>query len=382
MSKKPFTKGLRTWIEIDTKAIKHNVKIFRSCLSKNTKLCAVVKSNAYGHNFIQFSKAAVLYGVDFLAVDSITEGIRLRKEGIKIPILILGHTLPERVAEAVEHDIILTVSNFDALDVVELIAKKSRKKPRIHIKIDTGMSRQGFVEDDRTRLLKRLIDIQKNTSIEGLYTHFANAKNPAFPTDTKKQLASFMIWKKDFEEHLFNVITHTAATSGALLFPEAHLDLVRIGIGLYGLWPSKEAQAFYSDSIVLKPVLSWKAVVAEVKKHAHEVYVGYEFTEKIQKGSTSAIIPIGYWHGYSRRLSSIGHVLIKGKRCRIIGRVSMDMLIVDVSSVKTIKVGDEVVLIGKQGKENIEVYELAQLDETSWYETITRINPLIKRVYI
>lgn len=375
------TSGLRTWIEIDRKAIRHNYKVFRSLISKNTKLCAVVKSNAYGHNFIEFSKEMSKLGADYFAVDSIVEGVRLRKEGITKPIFVLGYTLPERLQEAADHNIEITVSTLEMLEKIIKLGS-SASKLEIHIKVDTGMSRQGFLQKDQKKLMQILSANRKNLQVVGLYTHFASAKNPAFPQETRKQLAIFESWVSAFRKAGFrNLIIHAAATSGTLLYPDSHFDMVRIGIGLYGLWPSKETQAFSEEKIKLKPLLSWKTIVSEIKEIPAGEKIGYDGTEILQKKTKIAICPIGYWHGYSRRLSGIGHVLVKGKRARVVGRISMDMIVLDISKIHGVKVGEEVALIGNQGKEEISVYEIANFDDTTWYETVTRINPLIRRVY-
>ncbi|MCI5108763.1 MAG: alanine racemase [Candidatus Pacebacteria bacterium] len=360
--------GLRTWIEIDRKKIEHNYKVFRSIISGGTKLCGVVKSNAYGHGFFEYAKELSSLGIDYFAVDSVVEGIRLRKEGITEPILILGYTLPERMQEAVDNDLSITISNIDSLEAVKKI-----KGAKVHVKIDTGMSRQGFLEDQQEELFKLLNGI----NVEGVFTHFASAKNPSFPTDTKKQFERFLKWKEFFIKKGYSPIFHASATSGTLLFPETHLDMVRIGIGLYGLWPSVECKNALEDKINLKPVLSWKTIVSEIKEVEAGNRVGYDFTERLDKGSKLALCPIGYWHGYPRRLSSIGRVEIGGQLCRVIGRVSMDIIIVDVTGVN-IEVLDKVTLIG----DKFSVYDMARLEDTSWYETITRINPLIRRIFI
>ncbi len=380
--KEGINQGLRTWIEIDKSAIRHNYEVFRGLISSDVKFCAVVKSNAYGCDFIQFSKKMTELGVDWFAVDSITEGMRLRKEGIDKPILILGYTLPEKIIEAINNDISISVSSFESLDVVTKISKNENKKAKVHIKVDTGMGRQGFLEGDMDKLINTLKSRKDDLEIEGLFTHFASAKDPTSSDGTSEQINEFLKWKKLFKNSGLNVIFHAAASSGALLYPESHFDMVRIGISMYGLWPSLEAKGYMQGKIELKPLLSWKAVVSEVKKLPKGSKIGYDFTEELKRDSTIAICPIGYWHGFSRKLSGIGSVLIKGKRAKVLGRVSMDIIAVDVTDISEVSSNEEVILIGRRGGEEIDAYEMANLDETSWYETVTRINPLIKRLYI
>ena len=371
--------GLRTWIEIDKKAIVQNYRTFRKLISNKCRLMAVVKSNAYGHGLIGFSKELQKLGADWFGADSIVEALALRNSGIKKPILVLGHTLPERSREAATNNISLTISSFDALNRV---ARLSKFRPKIHLKIDTGMHRQGFFVDELTRVVSFLRNRAPKVGVEGLYTHFAAAKDPASPTATLRQLKEFKKAIGIVEQAGFRPIKHAAATSGAILFPKAHFDMARIGIGIYGLWLSPEVRSAFSNKIRLTPVLSWRTIIGEIKEVKKGERVGYDFTEKFSKDSRIAILPIGYWHGYPRALSSVGHVLVQGKRAKILGRVSMDMTVVDVSNIKNVKVGDAATLIGEDGREIIAAEELAKLSGTINYEFITRINPLIERVYL
>ncbi len=371
--------GLRTWIEIDKKAIKNNYDQFRGLIPKACKLCAVVKSNAYGHGLVDFSKEVSKLGVDFLAVDSVVEARTLQEEEVKTPILVLGYTLPEMILVASQKNISLTISHFEGLK--SLLKNLGDHKIKIHIKIDSGMHRQGFFEKD----IKKVIDFLKKNSekieVEGLYTHFAAAKNPAFPERTKKQIVVFKKWVEAFKSAGLKPIIHASATSGSILFSEAHFDMVRVGIGMYGLWPSRETKEFAKRKLNLKPVLSWKTIVSEVKTLPAGEAIGYDFTEELKKSSTVAILPIGYWHGYPRDFSGIGEILIHGKKAKVLGRVSMDMIVVDVEDL-LVKVGDEAVIIGKSGKEYLSAEEIVSVVDGSYYEFITQINPLIKKIYI
>lgn len=374
--------GLRTWIEVDRKAIRHNFGVFKKLITPKTKLMAVVKSNAYGHGLVDFSKEMENLGADFLGVDSITEARALRRDGIKMPILVLGYTMPDLFAEAAENDISLTVSTLETLD--SLKKTKFATPLKIHIKVDTGMHRQGFLAKDLPKILALLSTnyYLLTTSVEGLYTHFANAKNPAFPTDTRAQIAEFEQWIAAFRKAGVQPMVHASATAGAMLFHEAHYDMVRIGIGLYGIWPAREARAFMQDKIILHPVFEWKSIVSEIKKLKKGARVGYDFTEIMRADTTIAIIPVGYWHGYPRALSSIGRVVIKGKECKVLGRVSMDMLTVDVTGVKNLRIGDEAIIMSKNQESSASAEGISLTIDSSWYEVVTRLNPLIKRIYI
>ncbi len=405
---------LKTWIEIKRRALEHNFKAIKSFLKPQTKLWAVVKSNAYGHGLILFSQLAASLGVDPVrssppqgpggarlragatsngvngfCVDSVVEGLKLRQNGIKKPILVLGPTLPNNsLSDAVKHKITLTISSWEALE--RLI--KSKWQPEFHLKIDTGMHRQGFYLDDLSKVIKQIRNPKSppasrlrrageiRKKLTGVYTHFASAKDLNYPTFTDFQFHAFRKAIKKLEVAGFrNLVKHAAATGAALINPEYHLDAVRVGIGLYGLYPSRELETQLGNKIRLQPILSWQSVVSEVKNIKKGDYIGYDLVERVLKPTKMAIIPIGYWHGFDRGLSSIGEVLISGKRAKVLGRVSMDLIVVDVTGINC-KVGSRATIIGKQGREEITAGEIAQKLSTNHYEILTRINPLIERV--
>lgn len=378
MSKK-INDGLRTWIEVDRKRLEQNYLTFRKLVGDDCQLMAVCKSNAYGHSLVDYSAEMEKLGADWLGLDSILEALRLRQNGLEKPMLVLGYTLPEMIKEAVDNNISITVSSFEALKILSETLSDNLK---IHLKFDTGMCRQGFFPQDVDAVLDYLEKNLPKVVVEGVYTHFAGAKNPAFPQGTKAQMVKFTTVLDAVAKRGLKPIRHASATSGTIVFPGAHFDLVRIGIGLYGSWPSKEVEYAYSDKFELQPILTWKTVVAEIKIVPAGSRVGYDFTELLERPTTLGILPVGYWHGYDRSLSSIGKVLVNGHRARVLGRVSMDMIIVDLTDIKDVKVGDEVVLIGEQNGATMSAEEMASLADTSAYEIITRLNPLIKRFYI
>ena len=341
---------------------------------------AVVKSNAYGHSLIDFSHAVENLGVDWIGVDSIVEAESLRKAGLKKPILVLGYILQNRIENTIKNNISITIADLQTLNNLKTI-NKNNDKIKIHLKIDTGMHRQGFLVSEIPEVIKILKSQKLPIILEGIYTHFSSAKNPKFPSVTSRQIKEFKKAIKLLESAGFKIpIKHAAATSGAILFSQSHFDLVRIGIGFYGLWPSEEIKKAFKEKIKLEPVLSWKTIVSQIKSLPKGSKVGYDLTETLNRRSKIAVLPIGYWHGFPRSLSSIGKVLINGSEAKVIGRVSMDMISVDVTNVKNIKVGDEAILIGKSGKLEISAEEIATLDKTTNYEIITRLNPLIKRI--
>jgi len=371
---------LRTWIEISQEALENNYNVFRRLVGPNCFLMAVVKSNAYGHGLIDFSRIAEKLGVDWFGVDSIVEAESLRASGLEKPILVLGHTLPDKIKDAIKNNISLTVADFSTLKSLKNI-KRGDKKLKIHLKIDTGMHRQGFFVSEIPTVIKILKSQNVQIILEGVYTHFSSAKNPAFFFETSNQIQEFKKAIALLEKSGFKILLkHAAATSGAIVFPQSHFDLIRVGIGLYGLWPSKEIEACFKREIKLKPVLSWKTIVGQIKNIPKGSGIGYDLTEKLKRSSKIAVLPIGYWHGFARPLSSIGKVLIGSKEAKVLGRVSMDMISVDVTDIKNVKVGDLVTLIGKNGKLEISVDNIAYLRDTVNYEVVTCLNPLIKRI--
>jgi len=366
----------KTWVEIDKEAINQNLIFFKERTREGAKLWTVVKSNAYGHGLIDFSVAINELGIDGFCVDSVIEGATLRKSGIQKPILVLGPTLPELLPEAKANNLTVTVSNFAALK--QLLALEH--PPEFHLKIDTGMHRQGFYLNDLGQVIVFLQEMSRRDkkSPQGVYTHFASAKDINYPTYTEKQFDEFLKAVRLLEEAGFNnLIKHVAATGGTLISEKYHLDAVRIGIGFYGIWPSKELEIQLGGE--LTPALSWKSVVSEIKDFKRGDYFGYDLVEKASRDGRLAVIPIGYWHGLDRRMSGCGEMLICGKRAKILGRVSMDLIIVDVTNIDC-KVDDEVVIIGRQGEERIDAGDVARKIESIPYEVITRINPLIKRI--
>ena len=379
MDKKITSDNLRTWIEIDSRAARTNYDTFRKIIGGKVKLWVVVKSNAYGHGLFAFSGLMEKFGIDGFCVDSVVEGIALREAGIKKSILVLGSTLPGRYSEAKKNNITITISNFESLATFAL----AKQKPDFHLKIDTGMHRQGFYPEDIPKVIKIIKDKKSSIgdSLKGLYTHFASAKDINYPTYTDLQFAKLQKTKEFLASSGFSrLIVHASATGGTLISPKYHCDAVRLGIGLYGLWPSKELEIQLGSIVKLKPILSWRAVVTEVKHLAPGDYVGYDLAERVPRAVTSAIVPVGYWHGLSRALSSKGEVIIGGKRARILGRVSMDMISVGLQN--PVKQGTVATLIGRDGRNEIFAWELAQKSETSHYEILTRLNPLMERIVI
>lgn len=370
-----------TWIEISKSALLHNAKQFRRVLGR-TKLLAVVKSQAYGHGLFAVSKTIEPY-VDWFGTANGTEALALRKFGINKPILVMNYYSLEQAQSLVAAKISLVVYDFKQAKVISSEAKKLKKTARIHIKVGTGLSRLGVYAKDAVSFVKKLQKLP-NVEIEGLFSHFAASEDD--PTFTLLQLGHFQRIIEDLERNLiFIPLKHIACTSSALAFPESRFDLARIGIGIYGLESYKSIHSLVAKinpGFNLKRVMAWKAKILAVKDLPAGAFVGYGRSYRAPRKIKLAILPVGYNEGYDRRLSNLGEVLVGGKRCKVRGRVYMNLLSVDVTDVKNAKAGDEAVLIGKQGKEEIFVDELANVVGTIHYEIVTRINPSIPRILV
>jgi alanine racemase len=341
---------------------------------------AVVKANAYGHGMDICAKTAIDSGADYLAVFTMEDAIALRRKFKAIPILVLKQIDIFDIDIAIKNNIDVTVSSMDILK--KIVALKNKKKLNIHLKIDTGLSRQGFLLGELDATLA-ILKVAKNVNVVGLYTHLTGAESKKFNNYTKSQIEEFLTWSRAFIKSGYkNIILHTSATSGALILQPLSFNMVRLGIGMYGLWPSSEIKSISEKKLQLSPVLSWKTVVSEVKTIKPNIGVGYEATYMTKKNTKIAVLPVGYWDGIPRSASNNIDVLIDGVRCRVLGRIMMNMCVVDIGKTKNVKPGDEVVIIGKQGKNTISADELALCAGTINYEIVTRINPQINRIAI
>jgi alanine racemase len=373
---------MKTWVEISKNNLIHNLQTFRSIIGPKVALMSVVKSNAYGHGLKEVASIARDY-CDWFGVDSIDEALALKEQGIDKQILILGYTINDRLRDVVENDFSQVVYNQETIKLLGELSNRLNKKVNIHFKIETGTSRQGIGPEelaDRINLVKQY----PNLIIQGLSTHFANIEDTTDHGYAKSQLEKFNQVIEKFSRQGIDVpIKHTACSAAAILFPETHFDMVRIGISQYGLWSSKETFVSANgeaNKIDLKPALTWKTIIAQVKTIKAGTPVSYGLTEKVSRDSKIAVLPVGYWDGFDRKLSSVGNVLINGQRCKIIGRVCMNMCVTDVTEIADVKAEDEAVLLGRQGDEEITADEIAQKIGSINYEVITRINPLIRRI--
>lgn len=374
----------KTWVEVSGSALAANAATLKRAAGKDVALMAVVKSNAYGHGIPEVVAALAKSPVDWFGVDAPREAELVRKAGAKKPVLVLGYVPKAEAARAVRQGFSMTVYNRE--NVVALAKAATRRNPaKIHLKLETGTSRQGILASDLPAFAK-LLRKYPQVTVEGVSTHYANIEDTTDSSYAMGQLGRF----KDMLGTLRKggvtpKVVHSACSAAVLLYPETHFAMVRSGIALYGLWPSKETRVSAAEkgrSPSLVPALSWKTIVAQVKDLPSGSPVSYGLTERLSRRSKIAVIPVGYWDGFDRKLSSVGRVLIRGRRAKVLGRVCMNMCVVDVTDVPGVKVEDEVTLIGRQGKDAIAAEDVAGAVGTINYEVVTRINPLIPRVLV
>lgn len=362
---------MNTYAEIELEAIKHNIAEIKKIISPKTKFMAVVKANAYGHGAVAVSRAAVESGVDYLSVANVREALELREAGMLMPILILTESPTSVMDEIVQHRLTQTVYSYAEAKALSDEAVKRNKKAAVHIKVDTGMGRVGVNPSEAVALYHKIASLP-NLIIEGIFTHFAKAEEHG-DSYTDQQFEKF----KNIITRLDEIPIKHAANSAATLFhPQTHLDMVRVGLMMYGIYPSGGTHR----SICLRPALSFKTRVAYIKRVTQNMPLSYGGTHVTSHETTIVTLPVGYADGYSRKLSNKAKVLIKGKRYPVVGTISMDMTLVDVGDAK-VEVGDEVVLIGSQGVETISADEVARLSDTISYEIICSIGKRVPRIY-
>lgn len=366
----------QTWVEVDLSALASNYGFIKSRLPKSTKVMAAVKANAYGHGIVEVSRKLIECGIDYLGVACIDEALTLRKHFARKPVLNLGVFLRQDIATVLENNITVTVADLSAAKTLNALAGRLKKKARVHVKIDTGMGRLGVWHEEAEEFIIQLCSLA-NLIIEGIYTHFPSAdSDEAF---TKSQITAFCVLVNRLQIRGVSIpIKHAANSMAVIGFKDAHFNLVRPGLALYGLHPKDEL----SGKIDLRPVLSFKTKVVYLKKVAKGRSISYGRTYVTDKEAVIATLPVGYGDGYNRLLSNKGHVIIKGMRCPVVGVVCMDQTMVDVSRIKGIRIEDEVVLVGSQGSGKIRVEDIAALCRTIPYEVVCWISPRVPRVYV
>lgn len=371
------------WVEVDLSAVEHNVAEFRRRLGDAVRLGAVVKSNAYGHGMREVAAAARRAGAEWLCVNNVEEGVALRGAGHGGPVLVMGYVPLDALEGIVEHDLQPVVYNVETVERLERLAAQAGRIASLHLKVETGTNRQGVPERDAPSFADRIAKAG-SLRLAGISTHFANIEDTTDHRFAERQIEAFSRIAKAVGEKGERPLRHAACSAAVLLFNRTHFDLARIGVSLYGVWPSRETYVSCLErgkpSLDLRPVLTWKTRIAQIKDVDEGAYVGYGCTWRATRPTRIAVLPVGYYEGYDRGLSGVAHVLVRGRRAPVRGRVCMNMTMVDVTDAPGAVLEDEVVLLGSQGDERVSAEQLAQWCGTIPYEILSRIHPSLPRV--
>lgn len=387
------------WVEVDLGAVRHNLRRIRRLVAPAAVL-VVVKSNAYGHGLLPLARVASEEGAWGLGVACVTEGVHLRQAGIDLPVLVLGPVLPAEMDEALRHRLALVV--FDRELAAEL-SRRARGLGRVcpvHVKVDTGLGRLSVPWHEAADFVREVAELP-GLRIEGVYSHLSDAEG-LDQSYTLTQFQRFRQCLRQLEEQgLLPPLCHIAGSAAGMLLPETRLSLVRLGISLYGLWPAEETRLLmlsrgtdllarlnesfngHPDPLsgFLRPALSYKTVVIQVKTVPAGSYIGYGRAFQASRDTRVAVLPVGYADGFDRRLSQTGEVLVLGRRARVAGRVCMNLTMIDVTDIAGVEPGEEVVLLGAQGAERVSAEEIARRVGTINYEVVTRIPAHVPRIY-
>lgn len=374
------------WAEINLAAIDQNLKALQGLTDPAVRMLAAVKANAYGHGMVQVARQVVASGVHMLGVARTDEGIKLRKSGIDAPVLIFGYTSPDAVENLAAYDLTPTIFSYATAEAMSAAALAAGKRLTVHIKVDTGMGRIGLLtaglhpdgDSAAVQEIERIVGLE-GLIPEGIYTHFA-AADSRDKTSARRQFERFMGTLSELAGKGITFPLRHAANSGAIIdMPETHLDMVRPGIAVYGLHPSDEMD---KARIHLVPAMTLKAKIAQVKAVPAGFQVSYGSTYTTPRPTVVATVPVGYADGYRRTLSSRGIMLAGGRRVPVIGRVCMDLVMLDVGQVPGIQPEDEVVILGAQGDERISADEIAGWLDTINYEVVSTVMDRVPRLYV
>jgi alanine racemase len=369
----------RCWAEIDLEALRQNLGWIRSQVGPNVKILTVVKADAYGHGLKQIATLLMQSGTDIFGVANLTEAHNIRLIGRGWPILMLGACLPNEVELAIKENVMPTISSYTEAETFSTAAMRNRKQIPIHVKVDTGMGRLGLPISDALRIIQEIIKLP-GLQLEGLYTHYSSAEDdePFTKTQSKafKELVQCLL-----SQNIKIPYIHANNSAGVILEPDTYYNLVRPGLLVYGIIPpgSRTKKLFLQKH--LKPVMSFKCRVGLVKEVPKGTPISYGHKYICDSSKKLAVITAGYGDGYMRAGFGKAHVLIRGERCPVLGTITMDQMIVDVSHINEVKPGDEVVLFGSQDKESITVNEVAQWFNTIPWEVFTAITYRVPRIY-
>lgn len=365
------------WAEIDLGAVAANVESLCALLRPPTQLMAVVKANGYGHGATRVAKVALASGAHRLGVALPEEALELRAAGIDAPIHIFGEAPAQAAQDIVTHDLIATVFSRALPEALSTVAARRRKTAKVHLKVDTGMNRVGLHPRDVVEFSRWCRQLG-NVEVEGVYTHFATADDPDAPAAAAQfRLFEKVLWDLDCEG-LAPPMKHAANSAATILMPDSHLDMVRCGISIYGLHPGPAT----TNRVKLKPALSWKCRASFVKKVPEGAGISYGHTYRPERETQIVTLPLGYADGYSRLLSNRAEVLVEGRRLPVAGTICMDQFMVDAGPEGTVAVDDEVVLIGRSGKEHVSADDIAMILGTINYEVVCMIGARVPRIYV
>jgi len=358
-----------TWLEIDVDAIANNVRLLKSRIGAKTELMAVVKANAYGHGAVEVSRVALKNGATRLAVATWEEGAELREAGINVPVLILGVSTQDDLEALIYYDLTAGLGEIEVAEKLSQIARNYGKKVKVHINVDTGMSRMGVQVEKAFHLVTKITSFP-DIILEGIFTHFTSS-GEINKTSTYEQFGRFKQVLEKLKKQKINIpLTHVADSATLLDCPSLHLDMVRPGIAIYGSYPSENVK----NRLPLQQISTLKTKIISLRKIPPGARVSYGGTFEAKRSTLVATLPIGYADGLPRVLSNRGQVLVKGKRVPIIGRICMDHCMIDVTDIPEVQVGDEAVLWGKQENEFISLNEVAKKIGTIVYEVVTMVD--------
>ena len=375
-----------SWIEVAGDALDANVRLFRGLLRPGTVLLAVVKANAYGHGLDPVVRQCVASGVDWFGVHSAAEAGALLERGVKGPILLMGYLTAEEAAAVASPSVHVLLSSRDVLASVAAQSRRLGVALPVHVKVDTGTHRQGVFPAEAGALATAAHDA--GLVVAGVATHFANIEDTTDHDYARTQLERFREGVARVEAAVGPVPwVHAACSAAALLFREADFTMARIGISLYGHWPSKETYLSWllehgRDGVRLRPALAWRARIGQLKEVPAGEPVGYGLTYRTTRVSQIAVLPVGYYDGYPRALSNRSRVLVHGRRAPVVGRVCMDIIMADVTDIPGVREGDVATLLGSDGDETVSAEELAELAGTINYEILARLSPALPRIEV
>lgn len=378
-----------SYIELSKSALNHNIRYMKMKAGPNARYSMVIKGNAYGHGIEDLLPLVEACGVNHFSVFSAEEAHRAYESKQEhCDLMIMGFVDDRNLEWVIEHDISFFVFTLERLHAACEVSRKTNKKARIHVELETGMHRTGFCQDQFPEVIDMLKRSARYVHLEGLCTHFAGAESMENFPRIEKQIKAFDTYCRYFQlQGIKPDYRHMACSAGVLNFPESSLDMVRVGIANYGFWPNNETRMLHMhrrEKVVdpLKQVLSWKSRIMSVNKVKEGNYVSYCTSYLTNRDSKIATVPVGYGYGFSRTLSNNGHVLVNNKRVPVVGAVNMNMMVIDVTDLPHVQVNDEVVLIGKQGDLAISVSSFSDMNNSMNYELLTRLPPNIPRITV